>query len=61
MDENMDKSPAVVLPKYLDEQQAKDIEQFNIIQSFASNLLGSIKELDPEFSKVVDDHFWDLA
>jgi hypothetical protein len=61
MDENMDKTPAVVLPKYLDEQQAKDIEQFNIIQSFASNLLGSIKDLDPEFSKVVDDHFRDLV
>jgi hypothetical protein len=57
----MNKTQAVVLPKYLGEQQAKDIEQFNIIQSFALNLLGNIKDLDPEFSKVIDEHFWDLV
>jgi hypothetical protein len=27
----MNKTPAVVLPKYLDEQQANEIEQLNII------------------------------
>jgi phosphoribosylformylglycinamidine (FGAM) synthase PurS component len=61
MDENVNKPPAVALPKYLNEQQAKDIEQFNIIQSFALNLAENTKDLDPEFSKVVDDHFWDLV
>jgi len=52
---------AVVLQQSLDEQQANDIEQFNIIQSFASNLLNNTKNLDPEFSRTVDDHFWDLV
>jgi hypothetical protein len=61
MDENMDKTPAVVLPKYLDEQQANEIEQLNIIQSFALNLLENIKDLDPVFSKTVGEHFWDLV
>ncbi len=45
----------------INEEQIKEIERFRIIQSFASNLLGNIKDLDPEFSKVVDDHFWDLV
>ena len=45
----------------LDEQQSREIDQFRIVQSFASDLLGRIKDLDPEFSKVVDDHFWDLV
>lgn len=45
----------------LDEQQSKELDQFRIVQSFASDLLGSIKDIDPEFSKVVDNHFWDLA
>jgi len=45
----------------MNEEQSKEVEHFRIIQCFASNLLGNIKDLDPEFSKVVDDHFWDLV
>lgn len=45
----------------LDKQQSREVQQFRIVQSFASDLLANIKDLDPEFSKVVDDHFWDLA
>lgn len=45
----------------VNEEQSKEFEHFRIIQSFASNLLGNIKDLDPEFSKVVDEHFWDLV
>jgi hypothetical protein len=35
-------------------------EQINIIHKFASSILDNIKELEPEFSKTVDDNFWDL-
>ena len=45
----------------INEEQAREVEQFTIIQSFASNLLENIKDLDPEFSRTVDKHFWDLV
>ncbi len=34
--------------------------QIEVIHRFASNLLENIKDLDPEFSKTVDENFWDL-
>jgi hypothetical protein len=34
--------------------------QIDIIHKFASNLLDNIKELDPEFSRTVDENLWDL-
>ena len=45
----------------INEEQSKEVEQFKIIQSFASNLIENIKDLDPEFSRTVDKHFWDLV
>jgi len=41
-------------------EQAIDLEQIDIIHKFASNILDNIKDLDPEFSKTVDENFWDL-
>ena len=35
-------------------------EQIEIIHKFASSILDNIKDLDPEFSKIVDENFWDL-
>lgn len=45
----------------LDTEQTREAEQFKALQSFASNLLGNVKDMDPDFSKTVDDHFWDLV
>jgi hypothetical protein len=45
----------------MDAEQSREVEHFKIIQSFASNLLDNIKDLDPEFSKVIDEQFWDLV
>ena len=41
-------------------EQAVTLEQIDIIHKFASNILDNIKDLDPEFSKIVDENFWDL-
>lgn len=40
--------------------QAEMLEQIDIIHKFASSILDNIKDLDPEFSKTVDENFWDL-
>lgn len=40
--------------------QAVMLEQIDIIHKFASSILDNIKDLDPEFSKTVDENFWDL-
>lgn len=44
----------------IDKDQAVSLEQIDIIHQFASNILNNIKDLDPEFSKTVDENFWDL-
>ena len=36
------------------------LEQIDIIHKFASSILDNIKDIDPEFSKTVDENFWDL-
>lgn len=36
------------------------LEQIDIIHQFASNILDNIKDLGPEYSKTVDENFWDL-
>lgn len=41
-------------------EQAVALEQIDIIHKFASNILDNIKDLDPEFSKTVDENFWGL-
>lgn len=37
-----------------------DEKQMDVIHKFASNILDNIKDLEPEFSKTVDENFWDL-
>lgn len=44
----------------IDKTQATVLEQIDIIHHFASNILDNIKDLEPEFSKTVDENFWDL-
>lgn len=44
----------------IDKDQATAIEQIDVIHQFASNILDNIKDLEPEFSKTVDENFWDL-
>lgn len=41
---------------YLSEEQNK----INAILKFSNELVSSNVTLDPEFSKIVDDNFWDL-
>jgi hypothetical protein len=35
--------------------------QIEIIHRFVSTLLENTQDLDPQFSKLVDEHFWELA
>lgn len=44
----------------IDKDQATTFKQIDIMHQFASNLLDNIKDLDPDFSKTVDQNFWDL-
>ncbi len=44
----------------IDNDQATALEQIDVIHQFASNILDNIKDLEPEFSKTVDENFWDL-
>ena len=36
-------------------------EEVKIIKDVNSNILSNIKDLDPIYSKVIDDHFWELV
>jgi hypothetical protein len=40
--------------------QAEAVQQVTILTEFASKLLSEMKDLDPDFSKTVDENFWDL-
>ena len=31
-----------------------------IFKKFATNMIENMKDPDPEFSKTIDDHFWEL-
>ncbi len=44
----------------MDKDQTVALEQIDVIHQFASNILDNIKDIEPEFSKTVDEHFWDL-
>ncbi|MDY6894574.1 MAG: hypothetical protein SVO01_04025 [Thermotogota bacterium] len=44
----------------IDKDQSAALEQIDVIHQFASNILDNIKDLEPEFSKTVDENFWDL-
>lgn len=35
-------------------------DKLEIIHQFASTLLENIEDLDPEFSQVIDENYWDL-
>lgn len=35
-------------------------QNIKVIHKFASNLLENIEDLDPEFSKVIDENYWNL-
>ncbi len=35
-------------------------EQLQILQEFYSKLENNTQDLNPQFSKLVDDHFWEL-
>ena len=35
-------------------------DKVEIIHQFASNLLENIEDLEPEFSQVIDENYWDL-
>ena len=35
-------------------------EDLETIKNFNLKIISNTKELEPEYSKVVDDHFWDL-
>lgn len=36
-------------------------EQIEILHEFASSILSNIKDIEPEFSSLVDDNFWELV
>lgn len=36
------------------------LEQVETIHQFASNLMSNIEDLTPEFSKAIDENYWDL-
>lgn len=44
----------------IDKEQSAALGQIDVIHQFASNILNNIKDLEPEFSKTVDENFWDL-
>ncbi len=44
----------------LNQNQTLALEQIDIMHKFASNILENIRDLEPEFSKTVDENFWDL-
>ena len=36
-------------------------KQIETIHGFASNILDNIIDLDPEFSRIIDENYWDLV
>ncbi len=36
-------------------------EQIETIHGFVSNLLENMQDLEPQYSQLVDEHFWELA
>lgn len=35
-------------------------EQKVVVDKFKAGLIDNIEDLDPEFSKVINEHYWDL-
>lgn len=42
------------------EETSEVFKKIDAIHSFASNILENIEDIDPEFSKVIDENYWDL-
>lgn len=36
-------------------------DEQEILENFARSILSQQKDLDPEFQKIMDEHFWDLV
>jgi hypothetical protein len=43
------------------EVQPYETDMPEILSNFVDNILSNTKPLDPDFSKLVDDNFWDLV
>ncbi len=35
-------------------------EQIEVLHEFSKSMLNNVKDIDPEFSDLVDEKFWDL-
>jgi hypothetical protein len=42
------------------EESAGDTEKFAVLTNVASHLATTSSNIDPEFVKIVNEHFWDL-
>lgn len=42
------------------DEREKAFQKMETIYKFASNLLENIEDLDPEFTKAIDENYWDL-
>ena len=50
-----------ILTKYsVKDANFEEYKQIEVIHKFASNLLENIEDLDPEFSKLIYENYWDL-
>lgn len=45
----------------ISDEAEEDINNIRTIKNFAFNLLDNIEDLDPDFSKAIDDNYWDLV
>lgn len=36
-------------------------EQIKILEEFENKLIKNQEDLDPEFTKIIDEHFWELV
>lgn len=44
-----------------EEEVERQSEEKEAVNKFVSALLENMQDLDPQFSKLVDEHFWELA
>lgn len=41
--------------------QEEVIQQISVLTEFASKLLGKMKDLEPDYYKIIEDNLWDLT
>lgn len=41
--------------------EKKNIQKICTIEEFVSKLIENMEDLDPEFSRLIDEHFWELV